>query len=504
MVAQSDFDVIVIGAGLGGLTCAAKLASRGRRVLLIERKPHIGGTSFYFSRQGFRFPMGPLSFSHPDVVLNILKEIGISDVLTFQRSHFQLLTPDLDIVMSKPLAEIEKLSCEKFPREITGIAEFFSRLKKIMSITHERHKWHPDYRLIGGPAAPVPDSGLQASAEYDRKLAKETVEELFKDQTLRNFLGNQSSYEPRMSLSYLASMWDVMSQTGIWHPEGGTQHLAIILHDLFKRFGGETLTATPVQKIRRIDGRTEGVVTRDQKSFRTNWIVSNVDPKTVFSTLLSYDDLPGTFYRTLRTTPYTPSEICVYLGVDPSYVDFSRMSAPHVFYRKRLHSHRIMQPFDFENREIEVCLWSQKDSQYAPEGKAAVILRCGMAYDLFAKWRTGERQRRVGYKEWKMDLARRLIRSAEGLLPGLEKSITTIEVATPLTYRDWGYRYEGSLAGWTWHSAQAKDLPQKLLIRTPYPNLLFVGIFAASELFLGGVPTAMYTGSQAADFILAF
>lgn len=502
MSAHSDFDVIVIGAGLGGLTCAAKLASRGRHVLLIERKPHIGGTSFHFFRQGFSFPMGPLSFSHPDVVLNILKEIGTADILDFQRSHFQLLTPDLDIVMSKPMSEIEGSLCIKFPNESAGIREFFSRIKAIMPLTHERHMWHPDYRMIGDPAEPAPEGGIQALDECDRKLAKDITDELFEDLTLRNFLGNQGSYVPRMSLSYLASMWDVMSETGIWYPQGGTQHLASILHDTFQKFGGETRVAQPVQKILVDKGRIEGVVTPDKKTIRSNWVVSNADPKTVFMTLISSDLLPEAFTRSVRTIPYTPSEICVYLGVDPSHVDFSRMRAPHALYRKKIQVKAVTHPFDFEDREFEVCLWSKKDPRNAPDGKAAVILRCGMDYDLFNDWRTGERQRKAGYKEWKTDLARRLIRTAEGLLPGLEQSITTIEVATPLTYRDWGYRYKGSLAGWTWHSEQAQNLPGKLLITTPFPNLLLAGIFATSELFLGGVPTAMYTGSQAADFIL--
>ncbi len=59
------YDVIVIGAGIGGLSCAAFLVNGGRRVLVLEKGPHIGGTSHIFRRGGFGFPMGPLSFSFP-------------------------------------------------------------------------------------------------------------------------------------------------------------------------------------------------------------------------------------------------------------------------------------------------------------------------------------------------------------------------------------------------------------------------------------------------------
>jgi len=77
-----------------------------------------------------------------------------------------------------------------------------------------------------------------------------------------------------------------------------------------------------------------------------------------------------------------------------------------------------------------------------------------------------------------------------------------MEIATPLTYRDWGQRHCGSIAGWTWSVKNEEALGGKILVVTPVPNLLMTGIYAASELFLGGVPTAMYTGSLAADSIL--
>jgi phytoene dehydrogenase-like protein len=91
----------------------------------------------------------------------------------------------------------------------------------------------------------------------------------------------------------------------------------------------------------------------------------------------------------------------------------------------------------------------------------------------------------------------------ETILPDLSKAIEVQEVATPLTYRDWGSRYEGSIAGWTWSPEGSGLLPGKVLVRTPVPGLFAAGVYAAAELFLGGVPTALYTGSLAADYILA-
>ena len=98
------YDVIVIGAGFGGLSCAAKLAKHGKKVLLLEKNPHWGGTSHIFHRTGYAFPMGALGFSYPNKVATFLESIGFKDKITFQRSQYQIITPYFDTVYSRPFA----------------------------------------------------------------------------------------------------------------------------------------------------------------------------------------------------------------------------------------------------------------------------------------------------------------------------------------------------------------------------------------------------------------
>jgi phytoene dehydrogenase-like protein len=103
-----SYDVIVIGAGIGGLGCAARLTKHGRRVLILERNSHIGGTSYIFRRNGFTFPMGPLSFSFPSCVKNFLSAAGVESKVTFRRNHFQLISPRLDIIYSARLDSVRR------------------------------------------------------------------------------------------------------------------------------------------------------------------------------------------------------------------------------------------------------------------------------------------------------------------------------------------------------------------------------------------------------------
>ncbi|MCX8160574.1 MAG: hypothetical protein N3G18_06555, partial [Candidatus Saccharicenans sp.] len=85
---------------------------------------------------------------------------------------------------------------------------------------------------------------------------------------------------------------------------------------------------------------------------------------------------------------------------------------------------------------------------------------------------------------------------------GLSEAIELMEVATPLTYQDWGHRYRGSIAGWSWSGEWTQSFERKLLVETPVRNLLMVGIYAASELFMGGVPTALRTAELVSHLIL--
>ena len=98
-------DTIIIGAGIGGLVSAAKLLKENKKIVIFEKIHHIGGTSFIFTRGDYIFPMGPLSFSFPNIVNDILKNLGIQNDIQHKRSHFQLISPEMDIIYSQKLKE---------------------------------------------------------------------------------------------------------------------------------------------------------------------------------------------------------------------------------------------------------------------------------------------------------------------------------------------------------------------------------------------------------------
>ena len=118
------WDVIIVGAGVGGLTAASMLVRSGLRVLILERNPHPGGTAYAYHRQGFTFPMGPLGFSTPRLIRDTFQRLDGDDLKLLPVSY-RIKAFDLDIPVSltfpRMIEELKKL----FPKEGKSVKQFF-------------------------------------------------------------------------------------------------------------------------------------------------------------------------------------------------------------------------------------------------------------------------------------------------------------------------------------------------------------------------------------------
>lgn len=501
------WDTIIVGAGVGGLTAAAKLVREGLHVLILERNPHPGGTAYVYSRKGFAFPMGPLGFSHPELVRSILRDLRVEDNLLLHRVHYRIKAFGCDLPLSLPSADLVKELAECFPSDARAVGRFFQDMEDLL------------------PFLQRPDS----DANLYKSSAAEYLTQRIQDWRLRRILGTIGTREPYSNLPLLAAMWNLMTNEGIWYPEGGMgpfcQRLVRAVtgyqrdirtpdgQSAEKRGLGEIRLGVDVAKIRLSKGKVLGVALRDGAEIDSTSVISNADYKTTFITLLDQKEVPPRWYRAVSNAKQTGSVLQVCLGVDASKADLSSFrNASRLIYKRNPNDLQEKEELDWNvtevapeilaRQELEVSLWSKDDKSLAPEGKEVIVIRAEANYSHFARYRLGWRKRSSAYVEYKNRLGRALIREAENLIPGLEGAISVIDMATPLTFEDQGGRNGGAVAGWSWDYEDFHDGSPRELIRTPIRGLYMAGYQAYSALFMGGIPTATESGARAADAVL--
>jgi len=496
---RNKWDTIIVGAGLGGLTAAAKLVGAGRRVLILERNPHLGGTAYVYNRRGFSFPMGPLGFSHPGLVRSILRDLNVEDDLPLHRVHYRIRAFGCDVPLTLPSAGMVKALSERFPSDAQAVERFFQEMKAILS---------PASHLNSGSAL----------VALNRSSASDYLTRRIRDWRLRRILGSIGTREPYSGLPLLAAMWNLMTEEGIWYPESGLRVLAEKLvkavtgrsnAEKTSEVPGEIKLGTEVSHIRVEDGKVVGVTLRDGSKIDSPSVISNADYKTTFLSLLDRKEIPSQWYRAVHQARQTGSILQVCLGVDNSKADLTSFrEASRLIYRSREAAQATegidwnaveIDPVSLAKEELEVSLWSKEDELLAPEGKAVIVIRTEAEYPHFARFRLGWRKRGPGYEAYKTRLGNALVKEAENLIPGLEGSIQVMDVATPLTFEDQGGRSGGAVAGWSWDYEDFQDEKPKELIRTPVRGLFMTGYQAFSALFTGGIPTAMESGKRAAQ-----
>ena len=448
LLMSDRWDVIIVGAGVGGLTAASMLVRAGLRVLILERNPHPGGTAYVYHQKGFTFPMGPLGFSTPRLIIETLKILD-GDDLKLLPVQYRIKALDLEIPLSLTFPRMTEELTKLFPKEGKSVRQFFKEIEEIVSAMHP------------------PDNNLNRSLleETSKKSALEYLSGMVKDGRLRRVLGSIGTQEPYSNLPLMAAMWNLMSNEKIWYPVGGMRAFcerlvqAVVGHRGNHQGVGEMKLGTEVSEIRVERGKVLGVTLKDGTKIDSPAIISNADYKTTFITLMDSRSVPEEWHRAVLNAKQTKSVLQVCLGVDTGKVDLSSFNeAERLIYKggggKSLEaldtSSETIHPEVLAGQELEISFWSKNDRTLGPEGAEVIVIRTEAEHPDFVRYRPTWRNRLPAYQDVKIRLGRALTQEAENVIPGLDKAILVMDVATPLTFEEQGGRSGGAVAGWVW------------------------------------------------------
>lgn len=315
-------EVIVIGAGPGGLGAAIQLASAGVRVKVIERLPLIGGRTSTIEAEGYKFDLGPTFFLYPRVLNEIFKSAGttlereVPMVRLDPQYRIQFgaggqldCTPNV-AEMAKQIAALSPADAPNFNRFLRENRTKLARVEPILETPFNGWRSLLNKKLL--PVLPM----LRPHQSVDTYLQR-----FFKDERVRLAFCFQSKYLG-MSPFRCPSLFSILSfleyEHGVWHPIGGCGAVTTAMARVAERLGVEILLNEPVEEMLFAGRRAVGVRTATG-THRADAVVVNADFARAMERLVP-DYLRRKWTdKKLAKKKYSCSTFMMYLGVEGEF-----------------------------------------------------------------------------------------------------------------------------------------------------------------------------------------
>ena len=519
---SESFDSIVVGAGHNGLVCAAFLARAGRRVLVLEAAAEVGGMAANHEfAPGFKVSgvAHILHQLHPQVAGTLdLARHG----LKYANADMQTTALDRDgkhLVLAGALMADGSLACHSTTDD-ASLAELRHRLMRFAGVLADLRSAVPS-RL--GTSSWSDRLGLGKLAWRLRRLGRQDMRELLRiaasniadvlndelesdllkgaiglDAVLGSKLGPQSPNSVITLLSRLAG--DVDGRAGaLALPEGGMGAVSEALASAARSKGVEIRTGTPVRKILVEDDRSIGVELQTGDVIRARTVISNVDPKTTFLSLLGTEHLDTGFVRRVsnfRTHGMAAKlhlaldDLPTFSGLDAAGLSGRLLIAPDLDYVERAFNACKYGEYS-DAPAMEITLPTMNDPALAPPGKHVLSAIVQYApYNLKGGWESARE-----------NFTNKIIETLSTYAPDIGQQIITRELLTPV---DIEKRFGAS--GGHWHHGEMaldqffmlRPVPGAAQYDTPVPGLYLCGAGAHPG---GGVMGA--AGMNAARRLIA-
>ena len=495
---EQNYDAVVIGSGIGGLTCAAYLAKNGLRTLVLEQHSIPGGYCTSFKRKPFTFDAAvhfTEGLGEGGLFYQILKDLGVQGQIQSHR-----LDPIYRVVFGTesfrvPADAVEYLAmlAEMFPHEKKGISELF---RTIVKLNEEIEKLPP---VLGAKEKISVPLRFPLTFRYYKKTFAEMMDDFIRNQRLKSLIAAGWPYvglpPSKVSSLMMAQYLYTAHFQGHYYPQGGIQVLTDTLIHALRKHGGEIQLSTRVTKILTKNSRAIGVEVAQGNKIGAEYVVSNSDARQTFLNLLGPQKIPNAFLNRLDGMTPSISFFQAWLGCSDMQYDgeYEVLSYP---------CHDLDYVYDvcLQGRFGEgcgICIPTLIDPSLAPEGNSIVSMIYPVPYGYEQHWRTEGGKRGSAYRNLKHRTTQQLIKTAEKILPHLSDHIEVIEAATPITLERYTLNLRGAAYGWDPTPEQSGA--NRLQPKTPFDNLYLTGHWTTPG---GGTIAVALSGKKTGQMIL--
>ena len=488
---MQQFDVVIIGSGLGGLACGAILAKEGYKVCILEKNKQIGGTLQTFVRDKIIFDSGVHYVGGLDKGQNLhtlFKYLGIMDKLKLRKMDedvFDTIVFNGDPHEYRYAQGYENFIgtlVKDFPDEEAAIRKYCDGIKEVCSK-------FPLYNLRSG--------------DYFEKVGvleidtQTFLESITPNKKLQNVLAGTSllyagvPYKTPLYVhalvlnSYIESSWRFV--------DGGSQIARLLSREITSR-GGVILRHKNVVKLKEEGGKLSYAETDAGEKYHAGLFISNVHPTRTIE--MTESEVIKKAFRT-RLNSLDNSISTFYVNIVLKKDSFRYRN--HNYYYFADNDAWCVLNYNEENWPRGYALFFTTTSK-SDEFAEAVTLMTYMRFDDVKKWEgtfntvSNEISRGEDYEKFKEEKAEKLFALVEEKFPGFRNAIDKYYTATPLSVRDYIGTSDGSLYG------IVKDFrePMKTFIspRTKIPNLFLTGQNLNLHGVLGVTVSAVLTCSE--------
>ncbi len=467
----TEYDVIVIGSGIGGLVTATQLTAKGAKVLVLESYVIPGGSSGYFSHAGYTFDVGAsmiFGFGERGTT-NLLTralaavDMKIETIADPVQIHYHLPN-NLEVKVHRQYDQFLQELTAKFPQEKVGIKKFYDECWRVFNCLNSMDLLsleEPGYLTRVFFQHPLSCLGL---VKYLPLNVGDIARKYITDPDLLKFIDIECycwSVVPA-DLTPMINAGMVFSDRhygGINYPKGGVGQIAVKLVEGLEKTGGEILYQSKVQEIIMENGRAVGVRLTNGQVYQAKRIVSNATRWDTFGKLISEDNVPAKELKWRKRYEKSPSFLSLHLGVKAEVL------------KPGTECHHIILD-NWENMEksqetIFVSIPTLLDPDLAPVGYHIIH---AFTPSWLSEW---QGLSPADYQAKKEIDAGRLLDRLEKIFPGLDAGLDYLEIGTPRSHRRFLNRQDGTYGPIP--SRKLKGLLGMPFNRTAIPGLYCVG-----------------------------